>query len=56
VIYYFTELWLIRLSSMVLYFGYMSLVSAAFALATGSIGFLATFLFLRKIFSVIKVA
>lgn len=55
-VYYFSELRLTRLSSLVLYFGYMSLVSAAFALITGAIGFLATFLFIRKIYGLIKVA
>ena len=55
-VYYFSELRLTRLSSVVLYFGYMSLVSVAFTLLTGAIGFLATFVFIRKIYGLIKVA
>ena len=55
VIYFLTELELTRLSSIVLYFGYMLLASGAYALVTGAIGFWATFIFARTIYSLIKV-
>ena len=38
-----------------LYFGYMGLVSGAFSLLTGAIGFEACFWFTRKMFGAIKV-
>lgn len=53
--YYFTQLRLTRLSSIILYFGYMSLFSLTIILISGSIGFILTFLFLRKIYSMIKI-
>lgn len=54
-VYFFTELNLSRLSSIVLYFGYMSLASLTYSLVTGTIGFLATFIFVRAIYQAIKV-
>ena len=50
-----TQLTLTRFSSLVIYFGYMLLASGAYALVTGTIGFWATFLFIRTIYSMIKV-
>jgi transmembrane 9 superfamily protein 2/4 len=38
-----------------LYFGYMLLISFAFFLSTGAIGFAATLMFVRKIYASIKV-
>jgi len=55
VVYFLTELNLTRVSSLVLYFGYMFLGSCAFALVTGTIGFLATFTFIRTIYTLIKI-
>jgi len=55
ILYYLTELNFTRVSSVVLYFGYMLLGSMAFALITGTAGFLATFSFVRAIYSLIKV-
>lgn len=52
--YYYAELTFSRLSSFVFYFGYMFLVSATYTLITGTIGFLATFVFIRTIYSLIK--
>ena len=41
--------------SMLLYYGYMLLASIAFALVTGTIGFFACFIFVRKIYASIKI-
>jgi len=38
-----------------LYFGYMGIISALFALLTGTIGFEACFWFNKKIFGAIKI-
>jgi len=53
--YFCTKLDITPFSSSVLYFGYMSLVSIAFFLLTGTIGHLATSKFVRKIYSSIKI-
>ena len=53
-IYYFIKLDITRFSSSVLYFGYMGLISMAYTLVTGTIGFLCTYVFVRKIYSMIK--
>ena len=53
-LYYFFQLNISRFSSTVLYFGYMLIGSVIYMLITGTIGFLATFIFLRKIFSLVK--
>lgn len=42
-------------SSGLLYFGYMFIVSLLFFLCTGTMGFLATYWFVRKIYGSIKV-
>lgn len=52
--YYAIKLEISRFTSTVLYFGYMLIGSMAFALITGTIGFISTFVFIRKIFSLIK--
>ena len=52
--YYFISLELTRFSSTILYFGYMLLVSVAYGFITGTIGFLSTYLFIKKIYSMIK--
>jgi transmembrane 9 superfamily protein 2/4 len=54
-IYFLVELTLTRLSSVVLYFGYMTLAAVTYSLITGTVGFLATFGFVRKIYGAIKV-
>jgi transmembrane 9 superfamily protein 2/4 len=53
-VYYYAELNFSRASSFVFYFGYMFLASATYTLITGTIGFLATFAFMRTIYSMIK--
>lgn len=55
ILYFCTKLDITPFSSSVLYFGYMFLVSIAFFLLTGTIGHLATFKFVRKIYSSIKI-
>lgn len=55
IIYCFVELQMTRFSSYLLYFGYMFIASCAFALITGTVGFVASFLFIRKIYGLIKV-
>ena len=53
-IYYFRDLSITEFSSIVLYFGYMIILSGAFALVTGTAGFISSFIFVRKIYSMIK--
>jgi transmembrane 9 superfamily member 2/4 len=55
VVYWMLYLEVFRVSSMVLYFGYMLLGAVVFSLITGTIGFFATFTFIRTIFSLIKI-
>jgi len=55
VFYYFHTLTVTQLSSAVIYFGYMAMVSLFFALCTGTIGFLASYAFVRYIYASIKV-
>lgn len=52
--YYYTELHFSRLTSFVFYFGYMFLASAIYTMITGTLGFIATFIFIRTIYSLIK--
>ena len=54
VVYWFLKLEYMRMSSIVLYFGYMALGSITYSLVTGTVGFFATYLFIRTIFSMIK--
>lgn len=54
-IYYFFSLNITRLSSIIIYFSTMTLLSAMIFLISGTMGFLSTFLFLRKIYSMIKI-
>merc|ERR1719311_1215691 len=55
VFYFFGRLSINKTTGTVLYFGYMGMMSGIFGLITGSIGFIATFMFVRKIYSSIKV-
>ena len=54
VVYYVRDLSITRLSSTVLYFGYMMIGSAVLFLVTGTVGFFCSFVFIRKIYSLIK--
>merc|ERR1712110_373351 len=53
--YYFTRLQITFYVGAMLYFGYMFIISYTFALITGSIGFISTFLFVRAIYGSIKI-
>ncbi|KAI3912162.1 hypothetical protein MKW92_026487 [Papaver armeniacum] len=55
VFYFFTKLEITKLVSAFLYFGYMLIVSYAFFVLTGTIGFYACFWFVRKIYSSVKI-
>jgi len=55
VMYFFTKLEIIKFSSGLLFFGYMFLVSFAFFILTGTIGYFASYFFVRKIYSSIKI-
>lgn len=53
--YFITKLDIVGSASTFLYFGYTSVMVFCFFLLTGTIGFLACFWFVRKIYSVVKV-
>ncbi|XP_017697036.1 transmembrane 9 superfamily member 7-like [Phoenix dactylifera] len=55
VFYFFTKLEITKMVSGILYFGYMLIVSYAFFVLTGTIGFYACFWFVRKIYSSVKI-
>jgi|Transcript_1809 transmembrane 9 superfamily protein 2/4 len=54
-LYFNTRLNIKKTISAMLYFGYMSIFSGAFALVTGSIGTISTFFFIKAIYGSIKV-
>ncbi|KAF8406891.1 hypothetical protein HHK36_006012 [Tetracentron sinense] len=54
IFYFFTKMEITKLVSGILYFGYMLIVSYAFFLLTGTIGFYACFWFVRKIYASVK--
>jgi transmembrane 9 superfamily protein 2/4 len=54
-LYFSTRLQIEKTVSVILYFGYMIIMSTVFGLLTGAIGFIATFGFVRTIYSSIKV-
>lgn len=53
--YYFTQLEIIKFVSGCLFFGYMFMGCIAFFIVTGTIGFLSTLFFVRKIYASVKV-
>ncbi|KAI9125511.1 hypothetical protein K1719_002929 [Acacia pycnantha] len=53
--YFFTKLEITKLVSGILYFGYMLILSYAFFVLTGTIGFYACYYFIRLIYSSVKV-
>lgn len=53
--YFFTKLEITKMVSALLYFGYMLIVSYAFFVLTGTIGFYACFWFTRLIYSSVKI-
>merc|ERR1719433_970429 len=54
-LYYYTRMAIGHYVGAMLYFGYMFIISYTFALLTGSIGFVATFFFVRVIYGSIKI-
>lgn len=54
-LYFFTRMQIGHYVGALLYFGYMFVISYTFALLTGSIGFCATFFFVRAIYGSIKI-
>merc|ERR1712032_822052 len=54
-LYYYTRLQIGHYVGAMLFFGYMFTMSCTFALLTGSIGFVATFFFVRVIYGSIKI-
>ncbi|KAF9133198.1 hypothetical protein BGW39_010309 [Mortierella sp. 14UC] len=55
VMYYFSTLQIKSFTSMVLYFGWMAIMSAMFFVLSGAIGFFSTMAFVRKIYGSIKI-
>lgn len=55
ILYFYTKLQITQLVSTVLFFGYMTLVCLAFGMLTGTIGYLACFQFVTKIYASIKI-
>lgn len=55
IVYFFTQLEIIKFVSGLLFFGYMLLVSFAFFVLCGSVGYFSCFFFVRKIYSSIKI-
>ncbi|XP_067313733.1 transmembrane 9 superfamily protein member 5 isoform X1 [Pseudorasbora parva] len=53
--YFFSKLQIIGAASTILYFGYTTIMVLIFFIFTGTIGFFACFLFVNKIYSVLKV-
>ncbi|KAF0901812.1 hypothetical protein E2562_006446 [Oryza meyeriana var. granulata] len=55
IFYFFNRLEITKLVSGILYFGYMLIISYAFFVLTGTIGFYACFWFVRKIYASVKI-
>lgn len=55
VFYYFTRLDIIGFTPTLLYLAYSFLMSLSFWILTGTIGFYAAYIFIRKIYSAIKI-
>jgi transmembrane 9 superfamily protein 2/4 len=55
ILYFFTKLQMVKFVSGLLFFGYMFLVCVAFFVLTGTIGYVATFMFVTKIYASIKI-
>ncbi|KAL4458390.1 hypothetical protein ABPG75_013255 [Micractinium tetrahymenae] len=53
--YFYTKLDITKLVPALMYFGYMTIVSASFFCLTGTIGFYATYIFIRRIYGAVKI-
>ena len=54
-VYFFTQLDMVGFVPCLVYFGYMLIASVLFVLVTGTVGFFASWWFVWKIFSAVKV-
>merc|ERR1719218_50524 len=54
-LYYYTRMQITFYVGAMLYFGYMFIIAYTFALVTGSVGFVTTFMFVRAIYGSIKI-
>lgn len=54
-VFYFIKLDIVRLSTTVIYYGLMTLITSLIFFISGSIAVLSTFIFLHKIYSLIKI-
>eukprot|EP01028_Stygiella_incarcerata_P004183 TRINITY_DN1888_c0_g1_i1.p1 TRINITY_DN1888_c0_g1~~TRINITY_DN1888_c0_g1_i1.p1 ORF type:complete len:645 (-),score=130.72 TRINITY_DN1888_c0_g1_i1:1528-3462(-) len=54
VAYFYTRLQIVKFVSIVLYFGYMIMMCSFFFFLTGAVGHIASLVFVRKIYSVLK--
>tara|TARA_B110001452_G_scaffold17895_1_gene14572 strand:- start:632 stop:2065 length:1434 start_codon:yes stop_codon:yes gene_type:complete len=54
-VYFFTQLEMVGFVPVLLYFGYMMIVSLLFCLGSGTVGFLSSWLFVWKIYGAVKV-
>lgn len=55
IFYYFTRLKVTGFVPAIVYFGHSLMICIVYGLCMGTIGFFATFLFIRKIYAAIKV-
>lgn len=55
IFYFFTKMDVVRFTPALMYFGYTFILCAGFFLMTGTIGFYACFVFVRKIYASVKV-
>lgn len=53
--YFYTKLDITKTVPMLMYFGYMAVISLGFAAITGTIGFYACYLFVRLIYGAVKI-
>ena len=54
-VYFYTQLTIGKLAPTMMYFGYMFIVSVLFFVVTGTVGFYATFWFIRTIYAAVKI-
>ncbi|KAJ1964461.1 Transmembrane 9 super member 2 [Dipsacomyces acuminosporus] len=55
ILFYFTRLRLASYASLIIYFGWMAIACFLFFILTGAIGFVASHMFIRRIYSAIKI-
>ncbi|KAL5248891.1 hypothetical protein ACHWQZ_G017919 [Mnemiopsis leidyi] len=55
IFFYYTKLEIVGFTSTVLYLGYTALMSITFGIFTGAVGFFASFMFVRYVYSAVKI-